>query len=171
MSKNQNVRRLGSRRRKPAATVVRPRGTLNEASGWKAASPDSAPTGLVRRALTLLDAPITEFSAADIGFLLRQRIGVEILLDRALDLLECDPIVETEYYPGDLLCAVLRVPPQHFAANDMRQARIAAIGDKACAAAAAANESGQPHLSKQIRAEIDEGVKQLGTLLKFDKKN
>jgi len=171
MTKNQSVRRPGPRHRKPATTAVRLRGTLNEALGWKPASPDSAPTGLVRRAITLLDAPITEFSAADIGFLLRQRIGVEILLDRALDLLEYDPIVEAEYYPGDLLCAVLRVPPQHFAGNDVREVRIAAICDKARAAAAAANESGQPHLSKQIRAEIDDGVKQLGTLLKFDEKN
>jgi hypothetical protein len=171
MSKGQNVRSLGPRRRKPAASTTRPRGTLNEAFGWKPEPPESVPTGLVGRARTLLETPIAEFSAADIGFLLRQRIGVEILLDRALDLLERDPIVETEYYPGDLLCAVLRILPQHFTINDERVARVASIADKGCAAAAAANDSGQPHLSKQIRAEIESSAKQLSILLKLEKKN
>jgi hypothetical protein len=145
-------------------------GTLNEALGWKRESPDSAPTGLVKRARRLLETPIAEFSAADIGFLLRQRIGVEILLDRALDLLERDPIVETEYYPGDLLGAVLRIPPQHFTADDARGARIAAIADKGCAAAVAVDDFGHPHLSKQIRDEIESGAKQLNTLLKSNEK-
>jgi hypothetical protein len=141
MSKNQSVRGLGPRRGKPAA---RPEGTLNGALGWTPESPESAPTGLVKRARTLLETPIANLDAADIGFLLRQKIGVEILIDRALDLLECDPIVETEFYPGDLLCAVLRIPPRHFAANDERGARIAEIADKGCAAAAVVDDFGQP---------------------------
>ena len=142
------------------------RGTLNEAYGWKPESQDSAPTGLVKRARALLETPIAEFGAADIGFLLRQQIGVDLLLDRALDLLERDPLLETEYYPGDLLCAVFRIPPQHFTANEARGERVAVIANQGYAAAAAVNEFGQPLLSQQLRAEIENCIKQLNTLLK-----
>jgi len=166
MSRSQTVRGPGRQRRRPAATTMRLRGTLNEAYGWKPQSPDSAPTGLVKRVRALLETPIAEFSAADIGFLLRQRIGVDLLLDRALDLLESDPLRETEYYPGDLLCAVCRIPPQHFTADETRGARVAAIANRGFAAAAAVNEFGQPFLSKQLSAEIESCTKQLNTLLK-----
>jgi hypothetical protein len=137
--------------------------------GWKPEPLDSAPTSLVKRARTLLETPIADLGAADVGFLLRQKIGVEILLDRALDLLEVDPLVETEYYPGDLLCAVLRLPPQHFAVDDARGARVAAIADKGCAAAVTAPE--RPHISEQIRAEIKRAVGQLNASLASDKSN
>jgi CDI immunity proteins len=166
MSRSQTVRGPGRQRRRPAATTIRLRGTLNEAYGWKPRSPDTAPTDLVKRARALLETPIAEFSPADIGFLLRQRIGVDLLLDRALDLLESDPLLETEYYPGDLLCAVFRISPQHFTADETLGARVAAIANKGLAAAASVNEFGQPLLSQQLSTEIESCIKQLNTLLK-----
>jgi hypothetical protein len=147
------------------------RGTLSGTLGWKPESPDSAPTGLVRRVRALLEMPITELGAADVGFLLRQNIGVGILLDRALDLLESDPMMETEYYPGDLLCAALRVPPQYYAADDGRRARIMVIADEVSAVAGATTTPGRPYVAERLRAAIEADIKQLKGLLKSDNKN
>jgi len=100
MSRRRSLGNTGLRRRKPA--TVWPRATLNEALAWKAASADGEPSGLVRRARTLDETPIAEFSPADICFLSWPKDRRRILLDRALDRLERAPRLETEFYPGDL---------------------------------------------------------------------
>lgn len=42
--------------------------------------------------------------------MLGQEVGVHTLLPRAVQMLLEDPLVEGDYYPGDLLAVVLRLP-------------------------------------------------------------
>ena len=140
----------GLRRHKPAPVppaTMWPPATLNEALARKAESIDGEPSGLVTRPRTLHETPIAEFSPADICFLLGQKTGVEIRLDRALDLLERAALLETEFYSGDLLCGVLSLLMSSLTGNRARYPRILAVANKGLATAAACTEFGQLYVA------------------------
>lgn len=54
--------------------------------------------------------PLAEFTVGDLRIMLGQEIGVPALLPLALQVLLRDPFAEGDYYPGDLLANVLRLP-------------------------------------------------------------
>ena len=62
-----------------------------------------------------------------------QNIGLFYLVPIALDVLERNPLARGNFYPGDLLCALLRADPVHWRRHSDQQARldeiIARIGD------------------------------------------
>ncbi|MFD4208614.1 contact-dependent growth inhibition system immunity protein [Micromonospora tulbaghiae] len=74
--------------------------------------PDPGPeaTSLVRRCAELRRKPLAEFTVEDLRVMIGQEIGVPALLPLALQVLRRDPLVEGDYYPGDLLANVLRLP-------------------------------------------------------------
>lgn len=51
-------------------------------------------------------------------------MGLEVLVPQTLTRLEQEPLLEGDYYPGDVLVAVLRVPPSYWAANPTQLTRI-----------------------------------------------
>ncbi len=67
-------------------------------------------TSLVRRCVELRRKPLAEFTVGDLRVMLGQEIGVPALLPLALQILLRDPLTEGDYYPGDLLANVLRLP-------------------------------------------------------------
>ncbi len=83
-----------------------------EGQSWDA--PPAEATRLVRTAHALRRKPIGDLSAEDLRLLLLQQVSVELLVPLALDLLERDPLAEGDCYPGDLLVALLKVPPAHW---------------------------------------------------------
>jgi hypothetical protein len=70
--------------------------------------------------LTTCPQAIATLTPDDLRLLIGQQIGVEILLRHALALLASDPLVEGDFYPGDLLVAVLRLPPEYWAAHPVQ---------------------------------------------------
>jgi hypothetical protein len=46
--------------------------------------------------------------------LVSQRVGLDAVIPRALALLEQEPLLEGDFYPGDVLVAVLKVPPSYW---------------------------------------------------------
>ncbi|MFE9204360.1 contact-dependent growth inhibition system immunity protein [Micromonospora sp. NPDC007230] len=75
---------------------------------WPDPGPDD--TFLVRRCLELRRKPLAEFTVEDLRIMLGQQIGVPALLPLAVRVLLRDPLAEGDYYPGDLLSNVLRLP-------------------------------------------------------------
>jgi hypothetical protein len=71
-------------------------------------------TPLARRCNALLKKPLDAFQAEDLRVMILQGIAIEYLVPMALDLLENDPLVKGDYYPGDLLNAVLSVTPSYW---------------------------------------------------------
>lgn len=69
-------------------------------------------TRLVERIHQLRRRPIASLGAEDLRLLLTQEVGTQSLLPRALDLLEQDPLIAGDFYPGDLLVAVARSATQ-----------------------------------------------------------
>jgi CDI immunity proteins len=53
----------------------------------------------------------------DLRLLISQEIGVEALVPRAIALLQKEPLVEGDFYPGDLLVAVMKLPSAYWHAH------------------------------------------------------
>lgn len=59
-----------------------------------------------------------------------QRIGLPWLFPLALEALEAEPLAEGDFYPGDLLAAVLRVGPDLWLGEPVWRSRTAAVLDR-----------------------------------------
>ncbi|GAB3813798.1 contact-dependent growth inhibition system immunity protein [Micromonospora zhanjiangensis] len=64
----------------------------------------------MRRCTELRRKPLAEFTVEDLRIMLGQEIGVPALLPLAAKALLRNPMSEGDYYPGDLLATVLRLP-------------------------------------------------------------
>lgn len=69
----------------------------------------SFPTPLVEKCYRLRKVPVGDLEPDDLRVLITQQIGLRFLVPLAIQLLENDPMMEAEYYPGDLLEAVIDV--------------------------------------------------------------
>lgn len=78
---------------------------------WTQPVPDADDSEVVRRYYALHRIPIGQLSAADLRFLIGQNECLRHLVPKALTLLETDPWMETEFYPGDLLSVLVRIDP------------------------------------------------------------
>jgi hypothetical protein len=57
---------------------------------------------------------VGELTAENLRLLLGQQVGVDVLLPRALEMLKHEPLTEGDFYPGDLLETVLRLPQSYW---------------------------------------------------------
>lgn len=64
---------------------------------------------LIRRCSELFIKPLNEFSVEDMRIMIGQQIGLEYLIPLAVEQLTIDILAEGDFYPGDLLTAVVRV--------------------------------------------------------------
>jgi hypothetical protein len=84
--------------------------TLEELDGEKWGEPNF-PSHLVTTCHRLRNVPIGQLNVEELRILLGQSIGVTYLVPLALEILEANPLAEGDFYPGDLLCSVLRLNP------------------------------------------------------------
>jgi hypothetical protein len=77
-----------------------------EGDDWGDVSSDSY---IIQSCYALRKKPICEFTVEDMRIMISQDIGGKYLIPFALERLKENPFVEGMHYPGDLLCAVLRV--------------------------------------------------------------
>lgn len=89
--------------------------------------PGPAATSLVRRCNELRRKPLAEFTVEDLRIMLGQEIGVPALLPRAVQVLLRDPLTEGDYYPGDLLSNVLRLPDSAWFSLRAERQRLASV--------------------------------------------
>ena len=83
--------------------------TLEQLTGetWPAATEEDS--YLVERVIQLMKQPVDGFTPADLRLLVSQKIALEHVLPLALDVLAPNPLMDVEYFPGDLLEAALAV--------------------------------------------------------------
>jgi hypothetical protein len=65
--------------------------------------------------------PVGQLGIEDLRVLVAQRVGLDVLVPLALARLEENPLAEGDFYPGDLLVAVLRVPPAYWQSRPERR--------------------------------------------------
>ena len=74
--------------------------------------PDDAPTGLIKRCLSLRRVPLGELSAEDCRLLLGQKISPLFVVPIALHFLDDFPVIESEPVPTALLETLLKLPSE-----------------------------------------------------------
>jgi hypothetical protein len=89
--------------------------------------PPAGATRLIATAYELRRKPIGTLDVEDLRLLLGQQEGVEVLVPLALAKLENDPLAEGDHYPGDLLVAVLEIPPGYWKSSPGQLARLQRI--------------------------------------------
>lgn len=76
-------------------------------------------SGTVSRWHNLYPMPLSAYEPGDIRFMIGQQTGCLHLVPLALRILSQNMLLETDYYPGDLLKAVLTIPPAFWAAHPL----------------------------------------------------
>ncbi|QJT06543.1 hypothetical protein G9272_44765 [Streptomyces asoensis] len=76
-----------------------------ERDRWQAPPPDA--TRLMSRVHALRSRPVGTLTVEDLRLLIRQDIGLAVLLPLAVEVLRDNPLAEGHMGEGDLLCAVL----------------------------------------------------------------
>jgi hypothetical protein len=74
---------------------------------WGPAPPGA--TSLIKRCHELRTKPLVNFTVEDLRIMIGQQISLNRLVGLAHRRLRADPLVQGDYYPGDLLASVLRV--------------------------------------------------------------
>jgi hypothetical protein len=91
--------------------------------------PPTYPSGTVLRSHELRTKPLGDFTAGDLRFMIGQQVALSHLIPRAIVVLDADPLIECEYFPGDLLEAVLSVDERYWQDNREQWYRVIAIAD------------------------------------------
>ena len=107
------------------------RRTLEQLDGHDWGDPETAPTGMVARCLRLRRTPLNAISAGDLRLLVSQNIGLKVLVPKALQGVSHEPLLEAEYYPGDLLSALLRVDKTYWSDNAAELEQLVLIAQSA----------------------------------------
>jgi CDI immunity proteins len=107
------------------------RRTLQQLDGQDWGDPETAPTGMVARCLRLRRTPLNAISAGDLRLLIGQKIGLNALIPKAIERVSRNPLVETEYYPGDLLSALLGVDGTYWSDNSVALEQLVMIAQLA----------------------------------------
>ncbi|WP_433791550.1 contact-dependent growth inhibition system immunity protein [Actinoplanes sp. CA-252034] len=100
--------------------------TIQHIEGQDWGDPSGDGSSLIQRCTRLRRKPLTDFTVEDLRVMLGQGLAVSILLPLAVDVLVTDPLVEGDYYPGDLLEEVLRLPHSAWASMPERRQQLAA---------------------------------------------
>jgi hypothetical protein len=74
-------------------------------------------SNLVKRCTELSSQPLNEYSVEDMRVMIGQQIGLDFLVPLALDQLNTNILSEGDYYPGDLLTAVLKIDKVFWSKN------------------------------------------------------
>jgi hypothetical protein len=81
--------------------------SLQEIEGDDWGDPATAETDLIRNVLQYRRTPLRDLGAEELRELILQQVSLDLLVPRALTLLEHDPRTAGDLYEGDLLAAVL----------------------------------------------------------------
>ena len=88
--------------------------TLEQIEGHAWGDPPAHASYLVQAVYQLRRKPVGQLSAEELRVLLSQQTGVDAVIPYALNVLAGNPLAEGDYYPGDLLVAVLRLPAEYW---------------------------------------------------------
>ncbi|MBO0870674.1 MAG: hypothetical protein J2P15_19125 [Micromonosporaceae bacterium] len=101
--------------------------SLEQIEGKAWGDPPPEATSMIAAVHRLRRVPVGSLDPEGLRLLIAQRVGVETLVPRALTALSAEPLLEADYYPGDVLVAVLRVPAAYWTAHPQELGRLTQI--------------------------------------------
>jgi hypothetical protein len=90
-------------------------------------SPPADATQLIKTVYALRHKPVGAMDAEDLRVLLLQKESIEVLTPVALTHLEQNPLAEGDFYPGDLLTTVLKLPQAYWQQHPGQLRRASAV--------------------------------------------
>ena len=96
-----------------------------EDNAW--GDPPAGATRLVESVHRLRRKPLRDLEPEDLRVLIAQQVGLDVLMPRVLARLEQEPLMEGDFYPGDVLAAVLKVPATYWSVNPAQRAALERI--------------------------------------------
>ena len=117
---------------------------------WPAVPEESSP--MMVRCHALRKVPLANLSAGDCRVLINQGIGEKYLVPLALGYLEGHPVLEGDYYPGDLLVAMIRVEKSFWRSCPSDLERLNRV---VVLAAAEVSDASSFNPDRQLRKHID----------------
>ena len=92
--------------------------------------PPADATRLVSTAYALRKRPIGALDPEGLRLLISQQIGLDTIVPLALDQVERDPLAEGDFYPGDLLDALIRrVPDSYWRTHEDQLMRVRTVAE------------------------------------------
>jgi hypothetical protein len=88
---------------------------------------DTDGTHLVKSCHRLWQKPIGQFEVEDLRIMIGQSLGLRHLVPLALAVLERDPLAAGDFFPGDLLCSLLRADPWYWQGHVVERAHLERI--------------------------------------------
>jgi hypothetical protein len=104
--------------------------TIEELEG-EAWGPPEFNSYVVEQSYRLRQVPLGQLSVENLRLLVGQQVGFPWLLERAVQVLETNPLAEGDFYEGDLLAAVLALPSEVLAGHPHVVDRLRQIVDQA----------------------------------------
>ena len=101
--------------------------SLEQIEGDFWGDPPAGATRLTATVHELRQRPVEQLGIEDLRVLTAQRVSLEVVVPLALARLEENPLAEGDFYPGDLLVAVLRVPPPYWQSHPDEAARLRTV--------------------------------------------
>ncbi len=129
-----------------------------EQTHWPAPKTDTYVTSNVYR---LRQIPLNQFRIEDLRLMIGQQVGTRFLVPLAFDHLERDPFAEGDFYPGDLLIAVIELPIVFWEAHRELIPRVISLMDAANAKIAKLDPSDD--LADRVNRARDRLAKLTGT--------
>ena len=94
------------------------RKSLNTLENHNWGDPAKAPTNLVRRCIELSKVSIDNFTLSDLRVMIGQKFGLKYLIPLAIEKLQDNIFVDTEFYEGDLLQNILKIDTSFWENNE-----------------------------------------------------
>jgi contact-dependent growth inhibition (CDI) system CdiI-like immunity protein len=101
--------------------------TLEQIEDRRWGNPPADATRLIKTVYELRHKPIGSMDVEDLRVLLLQQESVDVLVPVALNHLEQNPLAEGDFYPGDLLTAVLKIPQAYWQHHPDQDRRTSAV--------------------------------------------
>ncbi len=117
------------RKNYPGEAPRAPAGSLERLTGSAPGEARFGESPIGKRLAHLWRVPVAEFRPADVRFVIAQGFRLEWLVPAALDLLEADPLLFAEYFPGDLRRAVAEIAPDFWAREPGLRARYERVSE------------------------------------------